>query len=294
MQAIEVPALVNGMMDFVQRSLSTAASVETRFAENLPPVRSDPVQARDRDPQPGRQRPGRDVGRRPDRHCRREISRRRQNGEAETRRLCAAGSHRQRRRHGQGDPHPRDDPFFTTKGVGKGTGLGLSMVQGLTEQSGGKLEIESQKGKGTTVSLYLPAADANDCQQSSEKPMPSPATVPRGRLTILAVDDDALVLMNTTLMLEDLGHTVIEAYSGADALKELRSGAHDIDLVITDHSMPRMTGSSWPPSSARKGQACRWCWRPVMRNCRPAATTACRDCPSPSRRTSFRKSSPRS
>lgn len=72
--------------------------------------------------------------------------------------------------------------------------------------------------------------------------MPPTAEAPRGNFTVLAVDDDALVLMNTTLMLEDLGHTVIEAYSGADALKELKSGAA-IDLVITDHSMPRMTGS---------------------------------------------------
>lgn len=243
MQAINVPALVSGMMDFVQRSLSASASVETRFAKNLPHVTSDPVQletallnlvvnARDAmagggmivisaeeyfaDKNTERLKPGRYV------------------------RLAVADS-------GEGMDEETliraTTPFFTTKGVGKGTGLGLSMVQGLTEQSGGKLEIESQKGKGTTVSLYLPVADANDCPQSSEQTMPSPAATPRGRLTILAVDDDALVLMNTTLMLEDLGHTVIEAYSGTDALKELRSGAHDIDLVITDHSMPRMTGS---------------------------------------------------
>lgn len=60
-------------------------------------------------------------------------------------------------------------------------------------------------------------------------------------LTVLAVDDDALVLMNTTMMLEDLGHTVIEAYNGQEALKVLLSRS-DIDLVITDHSMPVMTG----------------------------------------------------
>ena len=243
MQAIDVPVLVGGMMDFIQRSLSASATVETRFAENLPHVTSDPVQletallnlvvnARDAmagggtivisaeeylaDENTDRLKPGCYV------------------------RLSVADS-------GEGMDEETliraTTPFFTTKGVGKGTGLGLSMVQGLSEQSGGKLEIESQKGKGTTVSLYLPAADANDCPQSSEKTMPSPAATPRGRLTILAVDDDALVLMNTTLMLEDLGHTVIEAYSGTDALKELRSGTHDIDLVITDHSMPRMTGS---------------------------------------------------
>lgn len=61
-------------------------------------------------------------------------------------------------------------------------------------------------------------------------------------LTVLAVDDDALVLMNTTMMLEDLGHTVIEAFNGQEALKILNS-RDDVDLVITDHSMPVMTGA---------------------------------------------------
>lgn len=243
MQAIDVPALVGGMMDFIQRSLSASATVETRFAENLPHVTSDPVQLETallnlvvnaRDAMAG----GGTIVISAEEYLADESTDRLKPGCYV--RLSVADS-------GEGMDEETliraTTPFFTTKGVGKGTGLGLSMVQGLTEQSGGKLEIESQKGKGTTVSLYLPAADANDCPQSSEKTMPSPAATPRGRLTILAVDDDALVLMNTTLMLEDLGHTVIEAYSGTDALKELRSGAHDIDLVITDHSMPRMTGS---------------------------------------------------
>ena len=243
MQAIDVPALVGGMMDFLQRSLSAAASVETRFAENLPPVTSDPVQLETailnlvvnaRDAMAG----GGAIVITAEEYLADEKTERLKPGLYV--RLAVTDS-------GEGMDEETliraTTPFFTTKGVGKGTGLGLSMVQGLTEQSGGKLEIESRKGKGTTVSLYLPAADVNDCPQSSEKTMPSPAATPRGRLTILAVDDDALVLMNTTLMLEDLGHTVIEAYSGADALKELRSGAHDIDIVITDHSMPRMTGS---------------------------------------------------
>ncbi|MDQ0136443.1 PAS domain S-box-containing protein [Neorhizobium galegae] len=243
MQAIDVPVLVGGMMDFIQRSLSASASVETRFAENLPHITSDPVQLETallnlvvnaRDAMAG----GGTIVISAEEYLADENTERLKPGCYV--RLSVADS-------GEGMDEETliraTTPFFTTKGVGKGTGLGLSMVQGLTEQSGGKLEIESQKGKGTTVSLYLPAADANDCPQSSEKTMPSPAATPRGRLTILAVDDDALVLMNTTLMLEDLGHTVIEAYSGTDALKELRSGAHDIDLVITDHSMPRMTGS---------------------------------------------------
>ncbi|MBP2549905.1 PAS domain S-box-containing protein [Neorhizobium galegae] len=136
-------------------------------------------------------------------------------------------------------------PFFTTKGIGKGTGLGLSMVQGLTEQSGGQLRLESEKGVGTTVTMLLPAIVQKDAVHVLPKeeviPMFDSPILDRA-LTILAVDDDALVLMNTTLMLEDLGHTVIEAYNGEEALKVLEGGTM-VDMVITDHSMPKMTGA---------------------------------------------------
>lgn len=136
-------------------------------------------------------------------------------------------------------------PFFTTKGIGKGTGLGLSMVQGLTEQSGGALRLTSLPGFGTTVTLLMPAqAGAVQAATRTEDAMTTMQDKPQaGRpLTVLAVDDDALVLMNTGLMLEDLGHTVIEAYNGVDALAIVESG-QEIDVVITDHSMPRMTGA---------------------------------------------------
>jgi CheY-like chemotaxis protein len=131
------------------------------------------------------------------------------------------------------------EPFFTTKGVGKGTGLGLSMVHGFAEQSGGRLILHSQKGSGTTAELLLRVAKA------SEKPIPATPTPPAKALrplTILAVDDDALVLMNTVHMLEDLGHTVFEAYSGYEALEILRR-EDGIDLVVTDQAMPKMTGT---------------------------------------------------
>ncbi|TRL38765.1 PAS domain-containing sensor histidine kinase [Rhizobium straminoryzae] len=136
-------------------------------------------------------------------------------------------------------------PFFTTKGVGKGTGLGLSMVQGLTEQSGGELRLTSLPGAGTTVTLMMPglerAAEATMRTEDARTMMQDTPDAGRA-LTVLAVDDDALVLMNTGMMLEDLGHTVIEAYNGADALAVVESG-REIDVVITDHSMPRMTGA---------------------------------------------------
>jgi PAS domain S-box-containing protein len=133
-------------------------------------------------------------------------------------------------------------PFFTTKGTGKGTGLGLSMVLGLAEQSGGKLILKSRKGEGTTAELWFPLIE--DVQPA--KVREQPIVIRTGEeqmhpLTILAVDDDGLVLMNTTLMLQDLGHRVLEASSGTEALSILRR--ERVDLIISDHVMPRMTGS---------------------------------------------------
>jgi len=131
------------------------------------------------------------------------------------------------------------EPFFTTKGVGKGTGLGLSMVQGLAEQFGGQFVIKSQKGKGTTAELWLPASDAHHVQNLAEPQAPHP--VKTAPLTILAVDDDALVLQNITNMLEELGHTIIPA-SAAIKAYDILSSRDDINLVITDQVMPNITG----------------------------------------------------
>ncbi|MCX8475581.1 MAG: PAS domain S-box protein [Sphingomonas sp.] len=130
------------------------------------------------------------------------------------------------------------DPFFTTKGVGKGTGLGLSMVQGLVAQSGGRLTLRSALGRGTVAELYLPVAEG--AEQALPAP-PLPAPMPSRRLTVLAVDDDALVLANTAAMLEDLGHRVIPAVTASEALGLLRGGL-SVDLVVTDQLMPEMTG----------------------------------------------------
>lgn len=135
------------------------------------------------------------------------------------------------------------EPFFTTKGVGKGTGLGLSMVHGMAEQLGGRLLIDSLLGQGTTVEIWLPSSaemTAANAVQSPAGPAAELDTAPRP-LTVLAVDDDALVLMNTTALLEDLGHKVIEASSGREALSVLEHT--EIDLLITDHAMPQMTGA---------------------------------------------------
>ena len=132
------------------------------------------------------------------------------------------------------------EPFFTTKGVGKGTGLGLAMVRGLTEQSGGTVTLESQFGAGTTVTLWLPRSH-DDAVEAPPAPDSETAEPSASRpLKILVVDDDFLVAMNTSAMLEDLGHEVIEVHSGPLALEELKTDG--FDLMITDQAMPQMTG----------------------------------------------------
>ncbi|HEY0328440.1 MAG TPA: PAS domain S-box protein [Rhodopseudomonas sp.] len=132
------------------------------------------------------------------------------------------------------------EPFFTTKGLGKGTGLGLSMVQGLTVQSGGALTMTSDVGKGTVVNLWLPRARREDMVAPAAGPPPVGGAAGK-QLRVLLVDDDPLVRMNTAYLLMDLGHSVMEAQSGAQALQLLDSDAR-FDVLLTDYAMPGMTG----------------------------------------------------
>jgi signal transduction histidine kinase len=145
------------------------------------------------------------------------------------------------------------EPFFTTKGTGKGTGLGLSMVHGLAAQSDGHFELRSAPGRGTTAEILLPLASLVEV---AALPVGAARSVTRPsvrQLSVLAVDDDPLVLMGLVLVLEDQGHEAIEAYSGKQAL-DLLGGGQAVDLVITDQAMPGMTGaqlkaaiqSRWP------------------------------------------------
>jgi CheY-like chemotaxis protein len=133
------------------------------------------------------------------------------------------------------------EPFFTTKGVGKGTGLGLSMVQGLTVQSGGAMQISSAPGRGTVVTLWLPRARTEDVAQPSATLSTPDIHDPCRKLRILLVDDDALVSMNSAYMLMDLGHSVLEASSAARALELMESDAQ-FDVLVTDYAMPTMNG----------------------------------------------------
>lgn len=136
------------------------------------------------------------------------------------------------------------EPFFTTKGVGKGTGLGLSMVHGLAEQSGGRLVLRSSPGAGTTAEIWLPALAADNAPASAPVSTPAPDESPRRTtkpLTLLAVDDDELVLFSTAGILEAAGHRVLTARSAGEALDLLQ--VNQVDILITDHAMPLMSGA---------------------------------------------------
>ena len=242
-KTIDLGDLVNGMMDFLQRPLGSSIRISTRMPERPALVTTDPVQietallnlvvnARDAISGDGsivigivEQEIAGTVGPlAPGHYVRLSVTDTGEGMDPQTLQQATT-------------------PFFTTKGVGKGTGLGLSMVQGLTEQLGGRLLIESRKGAGTTVSMLLPRAANGHVATAQETVAPLADDAAARPLTILAVDDDALVLMNTSLMLEDLGHAVTEAHGGLEALDLLKAGGIAFDLVITDHSMPRMTGS---------------------------------------------------
>ena len=129
------------------------------------------------------------------------------------------------------------EPFFTTKGP-KGTGLGLSVAYGVMRRHGGDLELESSEGRGTTVTLRLPAT--RPAVNGSGHPPADPETV-SDSLRVLIVDDDERVRVMLADVLGAEGHCVLQASTGREALSVLERGVR-IDLVLTDHAMPEMTG----------------------------------------------------
>jgi PAS domain S-box-containing protein len=238
--AFDVPELVRGMTALLQSSLGSSVQIETHFPLKLRKIHADPNQlelailnlamnARDAMPKGGSIVIGareRTVSNEPDL----------KSGHY----LCVSvtdtgtGMDEETLRRAM-------EPFFTTKGVGKGTGLGLPMVHGMAEQSCGKLILKSKPGDGTTAELYLPIARP-DAASAPEEAAPRAAASLHRKLVILTVDDDPLVALNTSALLEELGHRVYSASSGMQAL-EILCREESIDLLITDQVMPGMTGA---------------------------------------------------
>ena len=240
LEAVDVPRLVRGMGDFIRRSIGPNVDVRMLFADVLPRAETDPYQletallnlvvnARDALPNGG------EIA-----ITAQQVSVPHAQGERRV------GNFIRLRVSDNGTGMPPEvvarvtEPFFTTKGVGKGTGLGLSMVQGLAGQSGGWIEIESELDKGTRIDLWLPVA--GDHVPHAEVTATEAVQETGERLVVLAVDDDPLVLTNTVAMLDELGHNVLVANSGDEALVIFQRHP-EIDLVLTDEVMPGLSGS---------------------------------------------------
>ncbi len=240
-EAVDIAKLVDSMIEMLRRSIGPTIQISTDFERGLAPIRVDPnqlelvllnlaVNARDAMPSGGelmisahreRVTAGDVGGLGPDTYVRIGV---RDTGlgmdEATLRRAT--------------------EPFFTTKGPGRGTGLGLSMVDGFVAQSGGAMRIDSRPTVGTSVDLWLPACGALGQDEPDAQGLLNVGKTRSFR--VLLVDDDSMVAAGTAAMIEDLGHSVIEADSASRAL-DLLSTHPNVDVVITDYAMPGMKGS---------------------------------------------------
>jgi signal transduction histidine kinase/CheY-like chemotaxis protein len=233
---VDLGALIQGMIDLLERSLGPRIVLRMDIPDNLPPARIDAnqlelailnlaVNSRDAMPDGGsidikvaEVRSSGDPALQPGRYLKVSVV---DTGKGMTQEILKKAI----------------EPFFSSKPLGKGTGLGLSMVHGLAVQLGGALQLSSTVGKGTTATLILPVATA---APEAESPAQVTPKINRSAV-ILYVDDDPLIAMSTMEMLEDLGHRVIGANSGLHALDIIKS-EQPIDLMMTDHVMPGMTG----------------------------------------------------
>lgn len=130
------------------------------------------------------------------------------------------------------------DPYFTTKETGKGTGLGLAIIQGIMSDYGGAITVESELGKGSTFHVYFPVVE-NETLPEIKKP----EDIPGGKERILFIDDDELLADMGKDMLERLGYHVTVRRNGFEALETFQNTPGEFDLVITDQTMPGITGS---------------------------------------------------
>jgi len=131
------------------------------------------------------------------------------------------------------------DPFFTTKRPGEGTGLGLSVVHGIIVNHEGAITVSSEKGKGARFEVLLPIIDGSVIFQNGE----DIKTVPSGSERILFVDDEEVVVDANNRILKGLGYRVTSTMDSGDALDIFKRNPKDFDLVITDMTMPHMTGA---------------------------------------------------
>jgi signal transduction histidine kinase/CheY-like chemotaxis protein len=129
------------------------------------------------------------------------------------------------------------EPFFTTKEVGKGTGMGLAVVHGIVTSNHGMIEVDSEPGVGTTFHLFFPITS-----EEISKPAPVSAVAQKGRERIMVVDDEPTIVSLIERLLSSQGYTVTACTSGGEALEIIRSAPDSFDLVITDQTMPDLTG----------------------------------------------------
>jgi len=130
------------------------------------------------------------------------------------------------------------DPFFTTKEKGKGTGMGLSVVHGIVKNMNGEIQVQSKPGKGTEFHIYLPVV--GDTAEKQEPKMDEP--LPSGSERILLVDDEESIIVVEKQVLERLGYQVLPCTGSMEALEAFKADPNKFDLVITDMSMPKMSG----------------------------------------------------
>ena len=129
------------------------------------------------------------------------------------------------------------DPFFTTKQIGEGTGMGLSVVHGIVNEIGGNIHVTSEIGKGTAFNIFLPVIEIEAISEINQTD-----SIPMGKERILFVDDEAFQVDLGKQILERLGYSVVTKTSSLEALELFRAKPSDIDLVVTDMTMPDMTG----------------------------------------------------
>jgi two-component system cell cycle sensor histidine kinase/response regulator CckA len=132
------------------------------------------------------------------------------------------------------------DPFFSTKGPGEGTGLGLSVVHGIVKKHGGGIDVKSTPGEGTTFEIFFPSLE-----EMATEPDQEAEVLPTGNERILLVDDETSMAEMERDMLESLGYRVTARTSSVEALKAFRARPDQFDLVVTDMTMPLMTGAEF-------------------------------------------------